>query len=105
MCARPHTLFFLTMGMRKTLLILALVAFAVSLTNAQVTIIPKPVSVNLLSGIKKWENNIIIVSDKSTSDISEVFNQSLTAKGFTPVIATKTKSKNVVELKLTKDNS
>lgn len=72
--------------------------------EAQVTIIPKPVSVEIGKGIKRWDSPVSVIADKSIQDVADLFSASLKAKGIS--IAEKiSKGKNTITLKISSDKS
>lgn len=102
-CARAHGFFSLIMTMRK-LVSVFIVLLLWSCTYAQVNIIPKPVSVQLRSGTKKWDTPISLVADKSIADVANLFKTELTARGFS-VTDGKSRSKNLIDLKILNEKS
>lgn len=86
----------------------ALLLFAIvcaTSTNAQVSIIPKPVSAKVQPGVKKWTKDINILINKPTEDVAYQLKENLERKGLSALIVTRTKSNNVVELSLSDDKT
>lgn len=89
--------------MRKLVSVFAFILLCLY-AHAQVSIIPKPVSVEIKNGMKKWGNEVSLVADKSIADVAGLFRTELTARGFS-LTDGKSKSKNLIDLKIATDKS
>jgi hexosaminidase len=90
--------------MKKMFAVFLSTVLSLALANAQVSIVPKPVSVVMKNGTYSWSKEINVVADKSVgAELAELFSESLVVQGF--LVNPKSKAGNTVRLSITNEKS